>query len=156
DNVPGGLSKLEQIFFMNPLREVYSRVRNGGPGILERLMREMRIGIKVTEEDLARIPRSGAALVVANHPFGILDGAALGAVLLRVRSDGKILPNCVMGAMPELDDPCIYLDPFARPESHRANIAGLRHAVPHLRQGGLLVIFPAGEVSHWQFRQGEV
>jgi putative hemolysin len=156
DTVPGGLSKLEQIFFMNPLREVYSRVQNGGPGILERLMREMRIGIKVTEEDLARIPRSGAALVVANHPFGILDGAALGAILLRIRSDVKILTNHLIGAMPELDDHCIYIDPFDRPESHRANIAGLRHAVAHLRQGGLLVIFPAGEVSHWQFRQGEV
>jgi putative hemolysin len=157
DDAPvAGLSKLEQIFFMNPLREVYTRVQNGGPGILERLLREMRIAVKVAGEDLSRIPPSGAAMVVANHPFGILDGAALGAVLLRVRPDVKILTNYVIAAMPEMDAHCIYIDPFDRPASHRANIAGLRRAVAHLRQGGLLVIFPAGEVSHWQFRQGEV
>src|SRR5215472_15183676 len=157
DSAPAAaLSKLEQIFFMNPLREVYTRVQNGGPGILERLLREMRIAVKVTGEDLARIPQSGAALVVANHPFGILDGAALGAVLLRIRADVKILTNYVIAAMPELNEYCIYVDPFDRPASHRANITGLRRAVTHLRNGGLLAIFPAGEVSHWQFRQGEV
>ena len=130
DDAPvAGLSKLEQIFFMNPLREVYTRVQNGGPGILERLMREMRIAVKVTGEDLARIPQSGAVLVVANHPFGILDGAALGAVLLRIRPDVKILTNYVIAAMPEMDEHCIYIDPFDRPASHRANIAGLRRAL---------------------------
>jgi putative hemolysin len=157
DSAPAaGLSKLEQIFFMNPLREVYTRVQNGGPGILERLLREMRIDVKVIAEDLARIPGSGAALVVANHPYGILDGAVLGALLLRMRPDVKILTNYVIAAMPELNEYCIYVDPFDRPASHRANIAGLRRAVTHLRNGGLLAIFPAGEVSHWQFRQGEV
>jgi putative hemolysin len=151
-----GLSPLEKIFFMNPLREVYSRVQAGGNGILERLLREMRIAMRVTPEDLARIPQTGAVVVVANHPFGILDGAALGATLLRVRPDVKILTNYVIGAIAEMDEHCIYVDPFDRPSSHRANIAGLRRAVSHLRQGGVLAIFPAGEVSHWQFRQGAV
>lgn len=151
-----GLSHLEKIFFMNPLREVYSRVQAGGNGILERLLREMRIVVRVTPEDLVRIPVIGSVVVVANHPFGILDGAALGATLLRVRPDVKILTNYVIGAIAEMDEHCIYVDPFDRPSSHRANIAGLRRAVSHLRQGGALAIFPAGEVSHWQFRQGEV
>ncbi len=152
-----GLSTLEKFFFVNPLREVYSRVKQPGePGILERVLREMRIEVQVAPEDLLHVPRTGAALVVANHPFGILDGVVLGALLTRVRQDVKILTNYLVSAVEELAGLCIYLDPFARASAQRVNVAGLRQAVAHLRRGGLLVMFPAGEVSHWHFRHGEV
>lgn len=152
-----GLSALEKFLFVNPLRQVYSRVRQPeSSDILEKLLSEMRIQVRVTPEDLVRIPQTGAALVVANHPFGILDGAVLGALLTRIRKDVKMLTNYLVGAVEELRDLCIYLDPFAGASSHRVNASGLRHAVAHLKSGGLLVMFPAGEVSHWQFRHGEV
>ncbi len=148
-----GLSPLEKFFFVNPLRKVYSRVRQPESShILERLLNEMRIQVRVTPDDLMRIPQTGAALVVANHPFGILDGAVLGALLTRIRKDVKMLSNYLVSAVEELRDLCIYLDPFARASSQRVNACGLRQAVAHLRNGGLLAMFPAGEVSHWQFR----
>src|SRR5499433_2943578 len=150
-------SALERFFFVNPLQSVYSKVRQpDGTGILERLLREMRIQVRVAPEDLTRIPLTGALLVVANHPFGILDGAVLGALLTRLRKDVKMLTNYLAGAVEELKDLCIYVDPFARPASHRLNVAAFRQAVLHLKRGGLLAMFPAGEVSHWQFRHGEV
>ena len=152
-----GLSAMEEFFFVRPLRKVYSRVRQPeGPGILERLLHEMRIDVRVTAEDLARIPPTGAALVVANHPFGILDGAVLGAILPRIRKDVKLLTNYLVAAVEELSSMCICLDPFVRESARRVNVTGLRQALSHLRNGGLLVMFPAGEVSHWQFRRGEV
>jgi putative hemolysin len=158
----GRLSAMEEFFFVRPLRKVYDRVRHpqvwqpDDAGILERLLREMRISVRVTPEDLARIPQTGPAMVVANHPFGILDGAVLGAVLPRIRKDVKLLTNYLVGAVEELAEMCIFLDPFPRPSAHRVNVAGLRQALSHLRNGGLLVMFPAGEVSHWQFGPGEV
>lgn len=152
-----GLSIWEQFFFVKPLSGVYGRVRDcGSVGILERLLHEMRIDLRVAEKDLNQIPRSGPALVIANHPFGILDGAALGALLLRIRDDVKILTNYLVAAVEELRELCIHVDPFARAESRRSNIAGLRRALEHLKHGGMLAVFPAGEVSHWQFRHGEV
>jgi putative hemolysin len=150
------LSAMEKLFFVKPLRHVYARVQGQAPGILERLLREMNITVRVAPEDLARVPRTGPALVVANHPFGILDGAALGAILLRVRPDTKILTNSLVAAVDELEQHCIQIDPFERPGSHRTNILGLRKAIAHLKQGGMLAVFPSGEVSHWQFRQSEV
>jgi putative hemolysin len=152
-----GLSALEKFFFVNPLRQVYGRVkRTEGSDILERLLHEMRIRVRVTPDDLARIPQTGPVLVVANHPFGILDGAVLGALLIRIRKDLKMLTNYLVGAVEELRELCIYLDPFARASSRRMNVCGLRQGVAHLKSGGLLMMFPAGEVSHWQFRHGEV
>jgi putative hemolysin len=150
------LSAVEQFFFVRPLQKVYSRVQSGGPGILGRLLQEMRIEVRVTDQDMARIPLTGPALVVANHPFGILDGAVLGAILPRLRKDVKLLTNYLVSAVQELADLCIYLDPFERAAAHRVNVAGLRQAVAHLKRGGVLIMFPAGEVSHWQFRHGEV
>src|SRR5262245_51076473 len=152
-----GLSALEQFFFMNPLREIYSKVKHAeGAGLLESLLNEMQIKLRVAPEELAAIPRSGPVLVVSNHPFGILDGAILGALLLRVRPDVKILTNYLVASIGELAKHCIYLDPFAKADSRRVNIAGLRQAVSHLKSGGMLAMFPAGEVSHWQFRHGEI
>jgi len=154
---PAGLSALEKFFFLNPLRNVYEKVREPeAEGILEKLLREMRIRVRVNPEDLAKFPTTGATLVVANHPFGILDGATLGAILLRIRPDVKILTNYVIGAIEELAPHCIHLDPFATPSSQQTNVKGLRRALAHLRGGGMLVMFPAGEVSHWHFGRGEV
>jgi putative hemolysin len=151
------LSALENFFFLRPLREVYSRVKHRqGSELFESLLAEMRIQVRVAPEDLTRIPQLGAALVVANHPFGILDGAVLIALLTRIRKDVKILTNYLLAAVEESRDLCIYLDPFARASAHRVNARGLRQAVNHLKSGGLLAMFPAGEVSHWQFRHGEV
>src|SRR5262245_28793207 len=151
------ISSLEKLLFVNPLLQVYGRVREtDNQGILEKLLHEMRIQVQVSPDDLNRIPRNGAALVVANHPFGILDGAVLGAVLARVRNDVKMLANYLVSAVDELRDFCIDLDPFARASSHHVNAAGLRKALAHLKNGGLLAMFPAGEVSHWQFRHGEI
>jgi putative hemolysin len=151
------LSAWEQLFFIKPLAAVYSRVRKGGASqILERLLSEMKIDVCVPGEDLARIPQNGAALVVANHPFGILDGAALVTLLQRIRHDVKIVTNYLVSAVEELAELCIHVDPFARETSHWANVIGLRQAVNHLKHGGMLAMFPAGEVSHWQFQRGEI
>ncbi|HKF20628.1 MAG TPA: GNAT family N-acyltransferase [Candidatus Angelobacter sp.] len=152
-----GLSPLEKFFFVNPLREVYSRIRQpGGADLLERLLRELRIDVQIAPEDLERVPQTGPTLVVANHPFGILDGAILTALMTRVRKDVKLLSNYLVAAIEELAGMCIFVDPFEGASAHRRNVFGLRQAVSHLRNGGLLVMFPAGEVSHWQFRHGEV
>jgi len=147
---------MEEVFLVRPLRHVYARVRGEGSCILERLLREMNIRVRVAPEDLARVPSTGPALVVANHPFGILDGAALGATLLRVRPDTKILTNSLVAAVHELEQHCIQIDLLRRRGSHGTNMLGLRRAVMHLRSGGILAVFPSGEVSHWHFRKSEV
>lgn len=112
--------------------------------------------MNVTPEDIARIPKTGAVVVVCNHPFGILDGAMIPTMLSQVRRDVKVLANYLLAGMPEIAPECIFVDPFQGKNSPEVNRKGLKQAITHLRNGGLLVIFPAGEVSHWQFRYGQV
>src|SRR5437588_341111 len=151
------LPSMFRALFENQLHDLYTKVKQKECGhILENLLEELQVKLNVDPEDIARIPKTGAAVVVCNHPFGILDGAMLGAMLSQVRPDVKILANYLLAAMPELAPDCIFVDPFNRKSSPEVNRKGLKQAITHLRSGGLLVVFPAGEVSHWQFRYGQV
>src|SRR5579859_6010655 len=123
---------LEKLFSLDKLRELYQSVREpDATNIFNRILKKMSVGCSVSETDLARVPPSSATVVVANHPFGILDGILLGALLLKVRPDLKILTNYLLTGIPELDEYCIPLDPFATgsPDSGMApgvNRRGLR------------------------------
>jgi putative hemolysin len=116
-----------------------------------RLLETLQIRYRVAETDVAQVPRSGPTIVVANHPFGILDGAILSEVLLHVRTDVKFLANGILNIIPEIRDLIIAVDPINGSSASGRNLQGLRQAHQHLSGGGLLVIFPAGEVSHFQW-----
>jgi putative hemolysin len=145
---PGLAAKLAPV---NKVRNLYLRVQRSPEGFrLDNLLSQMRVGLHVGAADQARIPASGPVVVVANHPFGILDGAILTVLLKRVRPDVKILTNFLLSDVPELEQHCIFVDPFHTDRSVESNRRAVRQALSWLQQGGMLAIFPAGEVSHWQ------
>ncbi|MGA9544193.1 MAG: GNAT family N-acyltransferase [Candidatus Sulfotelmatobacter sp.] len=143
------------------VRALYRRVRLSPQGFgLENLLAEMRVDLSVDAADAARIPATGPVVVVANHPFGMLDGAVLAVLLTRVRPDVKVMTNYLLRDVPELARHCIFVNPFENaggdPASGDVNRHAVREALAWLRAGGMLAVFPAGEVSHWQFPQAEV
>ena len=115
-----------------------------------------RIGARweCSPADLHRIPRSGPLVVVANHPFGMVEGAVLGALLGKMRPDVKFLANSLLLHVPEAKDLVIPLDPFGK--GAKTNWAFLRKSLTWLRKGGVLVVFPAGEVASFQLPKMEV
>jgi len=114
---------------------------------LQALLAEMKIEIDAQAADLERVPIKGPLVAVANHPFGVLDGAALAVLLSRVRPDVKILANSSLESIPELHEHCIFVDVFHPSPSMNKNVTPLKHALEWLRQGGALAVFPAGEVA---------
>ncbi len=135
------------------LRRLYESSRNVyGTNIFESLLRALEVNFIAADRDIGWIPKTGAAIVVANHPFGMLDGLLIGALLLRTRSDVKIVANRLLASIPELSQYCIYVEAMDGREKEAVNTRGLREAIRHLLAGGLLVLFPAGEVAHWSFR----
>jgi len=106
------------------------------------------------DQDITRIPKSGPVLVVANHPFGLIEGAILAALLARVRTDFKILGNSLLAGVSTLRDYVIAVDPFGG--AARSNWRPLRAALDWLRSGGALITFPAGEVSSFEIGRWEI
>jgi len=98
--------------------------------------------------DLSRIPSNGPLIVAANHPHGGLDGLLLTSLMRRRRNDVRILTNFLLSRIPELEGLCFFVDPFGGPAAKARSQAGLRAAHLWLKQGGALIMFPAGEVAH--------
>jgi 1-acyl-sn-glycerol-3-phosphate acyltransferase len=129
--------------------DIYRRVCQSATGFTTgKLLAEMNISVRVHPRGTNRIPASGAVVVVANHPFGLLDGAAILMLLSRVRPDVKVMTNSLVAGIPELQPSCIFVDPFGGEKSRETNLAAVREALTCLCSGGMLGIFPAGEVSH--------
>jgi len=155
--LPGLPNFAGKLIPMEEARRLYRRVRSAPQGFrLENLLAEMKVDLEVQFSDLERIPAKGPLVAVANHPFGVLDGAALGVLLSRVRPDVKVLTNSWLEGIPELREHCIFVDPFHAESSAGRNVRALQQAIEWLRQGGALAVFPAGEVSQLNVRQGQV
>jgi putative hemolysin len=154
---PGLPPLAEKLLPIEKVRQLYRRASQYSEGFrLENLLAEMRVELRVDPADAARIPPSGPVVVVANHPFGVLDGAVLTVLLTRVRADVKVMTNFLLGDVPELQNHCIFVDPFHTDRSIDSNRRALKEAVAWLQQGGMLAIFPAGEVSHLQFPHAQI
>ena len=152
--VPGLASKLAPV---GKVRDLYRRVLRSPEGFrLESLLAEMRIELRVHSADRSRIPAAGPVVVVANHPYGVLDGALLTVLLTGVRPDVKVLTNSLLSDIPELQRSCIFVDPFQTDRSGESNRKAIREALAWLERGGMLAIFPAGEVSQFHVPAGHV
>ena len=120
-----------------------------GSSFFDTLLRSLDLSYVCAEADHLRIPARGPVVVVANHPYGLADGLILGSLLLKIRPDVKFMANSLLSTA-ELEASRNYIipvNPFGGPESATANRKGLRQCVDWLKGGGLLIMFPAGEVA---------
>ncbi len=149
---------IEELLGLRSLGRVYADLPSGAPPVvfLERTMERFDVRLLVDDGDLARIPATGPAVVVANHPFGGIEGLALALMLLRVRPDVRLMANRLLGRIPQLAEIFFLVDPFERRDSPRRSLAGLRSAARWLADGGMLALFPAGEVAHLHLSQRAV
>ena len=100
--------------------------------------------------ELEQIPNQGPLIVVANHPFGAIEGVIAGSLLLKIRTDVRILGNYLLNRVVGIRDYIIAVDPFESAGITTANVKGLKQCLNWLKQGNALVTFPAGEVASYR------
>jgi putative hemolysin len=121
-----------------------------------RALSRLQVTFEATAINLDRIPSTGAAIVIANHPYGGIEGLYLAACLLERRPDVRILANHMLMALDGLRSIFIPVDPFGGQTAAGFNRTGLRQALRHVADGGVLVMFPAGAVSHLHLSTGRI
>ena len=108
----------------------------------------MGIEVSTPPEQIANIPKTGPLVVVANHPHGLVDGMVLAYLIGQVRDDYLILTRSLLTGIPEIEQYMLPV-PFPHEANAREDSLKMRAAcMAQLRRGGVVVLFPAGQVAH--------
>ena len=107
----------------------------------------MGIELQTPPEQLANIPTDGPVVVVANHPHGMVDGMIFADLIGRVRLDYRILTRSVLTGLDEAATSFMIPVPFPHdPEAQRKMVEMRANAMTHLKEGGVVALFPSGVV----------
>jgi len=158
DSVPKFLHKtINHVVDMKSLEKIYSiALRKSTNNFLTNILRAMNVRVNADRHELMRISKKGACVVVANHPFGGIEGIALTECLLTLRSDVKVVANSLLAQIPELHPYMIFVNPFGDKGAVAKNLSGLRQMISWVKNGGMLVVFPAGEVASFSVKDFSV
>jgi putative hemolysin len=149
-------TKLLSIDHLNRIYDQQIKGSSTPQECIRRVFDALRVHWRVSPQDLQRIPRTGPLIVVANHPTGGMEGLALASLLLSVRPDAKLMVNFLLGKIPELRDLFFFVDPFGGEAAKAASGKGMRESIRHLKSGGVLGVFPAGEVASFNLKNRRV
>lgn len=107
----------------------------------------LNLDVRFNAARLAEIPATGPLVVVANHPFGVLDGLLISWLISLRRTDFKVLTNAVLDGAPEARDWLLPIDFAGTREAQAINIATRAESLKRLKDGECIIVFPAGGVS---------
>ncbi len=147
------VGKMLRLDEMQSLWAEAGREGETGPALARKVLEKLQIDVAFDSEEFSRIPPIGPVIIVCNHPTGFLEGLILMSLLPTIRRDFKFLTNKMLAGASQMTEYMLPVDVSGR--SVQANGPAMSSALNWLRQGGLLVIFPAGAVSTWNWKQGK-
>lgn len=137
-----------QVTGLNRMNDIYSNIsRYQGVEFAQKLIEYLKIECDFLPDELGNIPADGPAILVSNHPFGAIDGIMMLAIVGKLRPDLKILTNFLLSYIPNLQEHFLPVNPFTDRPGLKSSLKGLKLAKESLAEGGILGLFPAGEVS---------
>jgi putative hemolysin len=86
-------------------------------------------------------------IVVANHPYGILDGLGTISMIERLGRPFKVLINNDLLKAPEIRPYALPIDFAPTRAAQATNIATRNEALRLLKEGTTIIVFPAGGVA---------
>lgn len=116
---------------------------------IDNLFEEVGVKFEFNQEELKNLPKEGPFVTVSNHPFGGIEGLMLLKILLTQRSDSKLMTNFLLKKIKPIEHHVIPVNPFENKDYYNS-ASGIKETLAHLKNGGVLGTFPAGEVSSFQ------
>ncbi|MBC7759072.1 MAG: lysophospholipid acyltransferase family protein [Phormidesmis sp. FL-bin-119] len=155
-HLPGLASLLMEVMKINEVNDVFQKAEHlHGPTFIDKILQIIGITVEFDETDLKNIPKEGAFIAIANHPYGGIEGLVLLKLLCTVRPDSKLMANFLLKKIPNLSDYFIAVNPFENVD-HSSSISGIKNTLELLRSGTPIGIFPAGEVSTFKFETQQI
>jgi len=110
-------------------------------------IRYLKLNLDFDMARLHEIPKDGPLVLVANHPFGVIDGLVISHLASMVRGEFKVLTNAVLTQAPEIEDYLLPVDFDETAEALATNIRTRKISRELLKAGGTIIVFPGGTVS---------
>lgn len=97
---------------------------------------------------LEPVSKNGPLVVIANHPYGVVDGLIICWLTQKVRSKFSILTNAVLCQAPELEGVALPIDFSGTRDALHVNLESRRIARERLAAGEAVIVFPGGAVAN--------
>ena len=140
ENVTGRLKLIKRA-------EGYDQEVARGRDFWQVMVERYGLSLDIIGGSVDNIPSDGPLVLIANHPYGILDGLILGHILSVVRGDFRILAHRVFRKAEDLNRIILPISFDETKEAAQMNIETRRRALDYLGNGGAIGIFPGGTVS---------
>lgn len=151
---PGGKKKLiETVEFSTGrarIERLYNRIRDldvPAKSLWSLGLQQLQIDMLYDREKLMSMPKTGPLIFIANHPYGIVDGLMMAALVAELRDEFVFLVNEVLTRDERLKPFLLPIDFRETKEALRTNLESRDKAVERLKAGEALAIFPSGAVS---------
>ena len=141
---------LMRMLSIDKVNDLYDRnVCCSGPDFAEAILDDIGIEYEVLNKNILNKLPDGPFITISNHPYGHIDGVILVDMLGHIRPDFKVMVNKFLGRIAALKDNFICVTPVGteRTSPTKDSIQGIKDSVAHIRNGGVLGLFPSGAVS---------
>lgn len=140
ENATGRLRLIRQV-------RGYEHEVEAGRDFWDVMVERYRLSLQIDGGALGNIPKDGPLILVANHPYGILDGLMMGHILSQARGDFRILAHRVFRKAADLERIILPISFDTSKEAMALNIETRKASLRYLCEGGAIGIFPGGTVS---------
>jgi putative hemolysin len=118
-----------------------------GMDFVDKILEKLNIRYELDDEDFRNIPANEPFIVVANHPYGGIDGLIMLSLIARKRPDFKIMANYLLQQITPISNHFVLVNPFDKSDKKSMNVSGIKKAMRLVDEGHPIGLFPAGEVS---------